>query len=133
MVKMISRNELWRRQYLKNRYMRSLTDEDLKQRAKDIFINHYGLNRECLVTIRVPFDNREFWFSRGAHLLEEFSKRFGQYPAGFDTGSMKHLAFPDPRNPMAARAVTSVKGFPNLKKGSFLVKYGNFPTGQNGE
>ncbi len=122
----MTRHEYWRREYQLNRYMKNLTDIEAEQRAKDIFINYFALDHLCRITMRFPFDDKDFWLSRGTHLLEEFSIRFGPYPSGFDSGFLRQMAFPNPNDRAAPAAVRAVKGFPRLSRGSYLVKYGKY-------
>ncbi len=116
-------HEFWRQQYRLRRYMEHLTEDDLQQRAKEVFNNLILLNKESKISLPKLSSENEKWKMLWTHVLEEFIIRFGPYPSGFTTGFMRHIKIPDPRSPLAPKAANAVKttSFPT---GDYLFKYG---------
>lgn len=119
----MKRHEFWRQQYRLRRYMEHLKEDDLQRRAKEIINNLTLLNEESKISPLPLSIKTEKWMILWTHVLEEFVIRFGPYPAGFTTGSMKDVKIPDPRSPLAPKAANAVKttSFP---RGDYLFKYG---------
>jgi len=117
--------EHWQQQYHADRYLEYLSDDDLKQRAKDIFVNVLTITNNGKIGTHPPNTaDGQYWMRCWTELLYEFQLRFGPYPAGFTDGSIKDACIPDPSNPIISRA-TKIINAKNLKVGSFLAKYGN--------
>ncbi len=97
------RHELWRQQYrLSGRYMQHLKEEELQQRARDVFNNLIQLNHEPKISLPVPREG-EKWMILWTHVLEEFVIRFGPFPSGFENGFMKNMRIPDTASTLAKR------------------------------
>lgn len=117
------RHEHWREQYRVRRYMEYLKTVDLEQRAKDVFQNLLVLTEEAKIGLPPINGNGHYWMSTWTHVLEEFSLRYGPYPAGFTNGFMKTARIPSPMSTLAEKAARAVKQ-KRLEPGSYLVKYG---------
>ena len=119
------RHELWCQQYRLIRYMEHLKEDDLQQRAKDVFNNLTLLNEESKISLPKLSSDTEKWMILWTHVLEEFCIRYGPNPAGFTTGFMKDIRIPNPGSPLAAKAANAVKttSFP---QGDYIFKYGKF-------
>lgn len=105
----IKRHELWRKQYRFDRYMKHLSDQELKQRARDIFVNQLVLTNDNKIGLH-PIDGEgEYWVIIFTHLLEEFVLRFGPYPAGFTDGFIQKAKIPDPRHESAEKACAAAR------------------------
>jgi hypothetical protein len=105
--------------------MQHLKEDDLQQRAKDVFNNLISLNRDSKISLPGFLGETEKWMILWTHVLEEFVIRFGPYPAGFTTGFMKDIRIQDPRSPLAPKAANAVKTT-GLPQGDCLFKYGKF-------
>lgn len=117
--------EYWQQQYLTDRYLEYLSDVDLKQRAKDIFVNVLTITNNSKVGLHPPETSEgQYWMRCWTETLYEFQLRFGPYPAGFTDGSMKDANIPHPSEPIIARA-NKIINDKNLKTGTYLVKYGS--------
>jgi hypothetical protein len=86
----LPRHVMWRRLYDDNRYGRSLTDLELKQRIDDLIYNLLTLTSDGKLGI-IRMDNRDNTAiaEKLTHMLEEMQLRHGPYPAGFDGSSLK--------------------------------------------
>lgn len=122
----MKRHEWWRKEYRERRYMEHLTEDELHQRTKDVFLNLMVITEENKVGLHPVNAEGRYWMSVWTHVLEEFVLRFGPYPAGFDKGFIQNLRVPSPEDPLAARAAAVVKALnkSDLRPGSYLVKYG---------
>ena len=59
------------------------------------------------------------------HLLEEYTIRFGPYPAGFKRGLINEIRIPDPRLDIACKACDVVKRL-RIEPNKYLFKYSQF-------
>ena len=110
--------------------MEYLTDVELKQRARDIFLNVTTINNENKI-IPVPLnEGGDEWIRLFTHTLEEFNIRFGPFPAGFTDGFIKETPIPNPQSKISSIACEIVKKL-NLQSGTFLVKFGKYCYLQN--
>jgi hypothetical protein len=124
----MERHERWRTAYRASRYMEHLTESEVQQRAKDIFLNLMVLTEENKIGLP-PIDAEGcHWMVLWTHILEEFMIRYGPYPAGFENGFITDLRTPRPDSPLATKAAQVVKAadLKELQPGSFLVKYGKY-------
>ncbi|MFH1885204.1 MAG: hypothetical protein ABIM40_00785 [Pseudomonadota bacterium] len=116
-------HEVWRHQYRANRYMKSLSIEDLKQRFIDIFNNLMVLDKECKISVPPICQKTLYWITIWTHILEEFEIRFGPYPSGLTDGFIKNVKMPFPSSPMAKKAANTVKTT-DIIDDNLLFKYG---------
>jgi len=105
--------------------MEHLSDDELYQRFRDVFINLFIITEENKISPLIDA-NGHYWMVTWTHVLEEFVTRFGPYPAGFKTGLTDGFIIPRPDNPLSIKAVEVFKHVDKsiLKPGSYLVKYG---------
>jgi hypothetical protein len=103
--------------------MEHLKEDDLQQRAKDVFNNLISLDEESKISLPKLSSETEKWMILWKHVLEEFAIRFGSYPSGFTTGFIKNARIPDPRSPLALKAADAVKTT-SLPQGDYFFKYG---------
>lgn len=115
---------MWRMQYRSRRYMEHLSEEELEQRVRDVVLNQMVLTEENKIGLPPIEKYGEYWMVMWTHLLEEFSIRYGPYPAGFDRGFIKDLKTPDPRLPLAPKACEAVKRL-QISPNKFVFKYNN--------
>lgn len=119
----MKRQEMIQLQYRARRYMQHLTDQELEQRAKDIFLNQLVLTEENKIGLHPIKQEGEYWGTVCIHLLEEFNIRYVPYPAGFKRGFIKDVRVPDPRLDIASNACNVVKR-QKLEPNKYLFKYG---------
>lgn len=119
----IPRHETWRRMYRANRYCRHLSQTELNQRIRDVFVNLLVLTPGAKIG-PLPIDpDGAKWMELWTHVLEEMSLRYGPYPAGFTRDILHSEPFPDLVGLLGqkASAVLSAKG---LRPGQVFIKFG---------
>ena len=114
---------MWRAQYRTRRYMEHLTEEELQQRAKDVFLNQLVLTNEAKIGLPPINAEGQYWMIQWTHILEEFVIRYGPYPSGFTSGFMKDLSIPRPDVPLAECAAKAVRGR-EIAQGTYFAKFG---------
>jgi len=115
---------MWLAQYRTRRYMEHLAENELRQRAKDVFLNQLVLTKEAKIGLPPINAEGQYWMILWTHVLEEFVIRYGPYPAGFTNGFMKDLSsFPRPDIPLAKLAAKAVQSR-EVVQGTYIVKYG---------
>ena len=119
----MKRHEMIRLQYRERRYMEHLSDQELENRAKDIFLNQLVLTEEKKIGLHPINQEGEYWMTVFTHLLEEYVIRFGLYPAGFPRGLINQVRIPDPGLDTATRACEVVRKL-RIEPGKYLIKYG---------
>lgn len=120
---MMKRHEVWRAQYRAHRYMLHLSDAEVRQRAKDVFLNMPVMTEKAKIGLPPVNSESTDWMVLWTHVLEEFVIRFGPYPLGFETGFMSDVSVPLPSNPLAEKAAAVVANR-TAPQGAYLVKYG---------
>lgn len=118
----MKRQEMIQLQYRARRYMQHLTDQELEQRAKDIFLNQLVLTEENKIGLHPIKQEGEYWATVCIHLLEEFNIRYGPYPAGFKRGFIKEVRVPDPNLDIASKACNVVKRM-NVEPNKHFFRY----------
>jgi hypothetical protein len=103
--------------------MEHLTDEEVQQRAKDVFLNMLVITEDAKIGLPPINPESTYWIELWTNVLDEFVVRFGPYPAGFDTGFMTALPIPLPSHPLASQAAAAVSTRA-ATRGTYLVKYG---------
>lgn len=119
----MNRNEAWRLQYRLRRYMEYLSDSELKQRARDVFLNVITISNQNKFDLVPLNDGGSEWLRLFTHLCEEFKIRFGPFPAGFTDGFIKKTPIPDPLSIISSRACDIVKQL-SLQPRTYLIEYG---------
>jgi hypothetical protein len=117
---MIPRHELWRRDYRRDRYMRSATIEDIGQRSRDIAANMLGVNEQGQLTPGQMSPEKEQWWVLWTHILEELGLRGAEYGSVnlIDTEAMPWISAPD-----APRGLRILRG-KSLPSTSYLARVG---------
>lgn len=114
----------WRVDYRARRYLENLSDDELRQRGRDVFRNFMTINPAGKASpLLVGHRLHAYWRMRFVHFLEECVNRFGPYPNGLGNEFTDELRIPKPtsRKVIAARAATDRS---LLEDGKYLVKYG---------
>jgi hypothetical protein len=113
---LLPRQEWWRRQYVADRYMRGLSDEELDHRFADIFSNTTILTQEG----KHGIGNIE-WMEKFTHVMEELTFRRRGFPP-HDT-IKERFAIPKPSMPALGPMIR--EKYPNGIPSEFtLFKYG---------
>ncbi len=99
----MQRHEAWRHMYRRNRYCEHLTQTELNQRIRDIFVGLLRVTPEAKIGLPEmdPAGARamELW----THVLEEMVVRHGPYPNGFTREILHSEPFPDFAGDLARR------------------------------
>ncbi len=119
----MKRHEVWRLQYRSRRYMEHLSDDEVRQRARDVFLNLLVITEEAKIGLPPINPESSYWMELWTHVLEEFALRFGPYPQGIEPAFISEAGIPLPSDPRmeSAAAVVARRG---LTQGTYLVKYG---------
>ena len=120
----IPRNEAWRQMYRDDRYCRQLSQGELTQRVRDVFVNMMRVTPEAKIGLPAMDAAGIRWMEIWTHVLEEMALRHGPYPNGFTREILHSEPFPDFAGELAGKAagILSARG---LKPGEVFVKYGN--------
>jgi hypothetical protein len=114
---------MWRQQYRSRRYMQHLGHEEVRQRARDVFLNLIVITEEAKIGLPPINPESTYWMELWTHVLEEFVLRFGPYPQGFEDGFIREGAIPLPSDPRAEKAAAIVSRRA-ATQGAYVVKYG---------
>ncbi len=121
---MIRRQDLWLKQYHSRRYMEHLTDTELEDRFRDIFVNFLSLTTDAKIGLVGLSEGGARWGELFSHVMEEYALRCQSIPRlDMREGFASRIGVPDPRSPLAEKAAAAVRE-KNLHAGSYLVKYG---------
>ena len=114
----------WRQEYRAQRYMRWLTEPELRQRYCDIFRNFMTINAAGL-TSPLPTQHpwHGYWRLRFNQIVAEYEIRFGPYPGGMDTHNGDDMYFPrtDSKRIVEGRAAVQGRAF---VQGKHFFKFG---------
>ncbi len=113
----------WREDYRRKRYLKHLSNEQLRQRFIDIFQNLYFLRQDSKLVFPPPDTNGEHWTQIFTQVLEEHVLRFGPFPNGFTDGFMKNIGILRPDSARAKRAIAATQKW-NPPNTPYFVKYG---------
>ena len=121
---MINIDEKWRVEYRVHRYLTDLSDDELRNRGQDAFLNFMTINDAGKASpLPTTHQWHVYWRMRFVHFLEECVLRFGSYPNGLGPQFIIGLKFPNPKS-KKVRAAMSAVGREGLEDGKYLVKYG---------
>ena len=116
-------HEAWRRMYRDNRYCRHLSQVELNQRVRDVFLNNLRLTADAKIAIpsmgREGMRGMELW----THVLEEMALRHGPYPNGFTRDILHSEPFPDLVGELGRKAA-SILSSEGLIAGDVFIKFG---------
>lgn len=112
-----------RRQYDSRRYARHLSQPELNQRIRDVFLNLLRVNPEAKIDIGPITEESAIWMEKWTHILEEMQLRYGPYPAGFTREILHSEPFPDFVSELAKKATTRLSSL-ELKRGDVFIKFG---------
>lgn len=122
----MARSDFWRRSYDERRYMRTLTQDELNHRFRDLFLNFLRLKEGDATIGLVPVnEDGSVWIEKITHFFEEMYLRHGPPPAGFtrEMVSPGNETFPDFASDLARKAATRIAQL-NLKRGDVFMKFG---------
>ncbi|MHB8527768.1 MAG: hypothetical protein ACYDD2_16710 [Candidatus Acidiferrales bacterium] len=112
-----------RRQYDSRRYARHLSQSELNQRIRDVFLNLLRVNPEAKIDIGPITAESSIWMEKWTHVLEEMQLRHGPYPAGFTREILHREPFPDLASDLSRRAAARLSAL-GLKRGDVFIKFG---------
>ena len=114
----------WSEEYRSHRYLRDVSDDEVRQRGRDVFRNFMTINVEGKASpLPAEHERHNYWRMRLVHFLEECAIRFGPYPSGLGLEFTDNLKFPNPNSERIARA-RKLCFTHKLVYGKYLVKYG---------
>jgi hypothetical protein len=120
----LRRHEWWRQRYRGDRYARHLAQRELNQRFRDLVLNFLVLTPEAKVGL-VPMSEAGIrWIELITDTLEEFSLRYGPYPAGFIAEVHREQPAPDFAGELAQKAASALSSR-GLVSQQVFIKYGN--------
>lgn len=114
-------HEIAQEQYRQQRYLEHLTDKQLTQRARDVFMNLTVLTKECKIGLSDSPRDRLYWNVLWSDVIEEFNLRCGGFIA--DASFVKELRIPRPDTDQARRSAHLVRTT-KVHLGKTLFKYG---------
>lgn len=125
---LITRNDSWRAEYRRRRYLADLSRADLNKRFEDVVNNMVVLTEGGQLGLRPmkkPYrdDRGMYWMILWTHILEEFCLRYGPYPNGIDDGSLRKIDIVKPSFPDIPKAVTAIAGIDHKNK-EYFYKFG---------
>lgn len=120
---MMPRHEVWRRQYRNHRYCRHLTQLELNQRFRDVFVNMLRLTDKAKIGLPAMDAEGVRWMETWTHVLEEMALRHGPAPNGFTPDILHNEPVPDFVGELGRKCahVLSERG---LQPNQVFIKYG---------
>lgn len=115
--------EAWRRMYRSRRYCRDLTQTELNQRIRDIFLGFLTIEPSGKIGLRKMGPEGVRWMTLWTHVLEEMALRHGPFPKGFTREILHSEPFPDFIGALGRRTA-SILASRNLQPNTFLIKFG---------
>jgi hypothetical protein len=112
-----------RRQYDLRRYARHLSQSELNQRIRDVFLNLLRVNPEAKIDLGLITAESSTWMEKWTHVLEEMQLRHGPFPSGFTRETLHSEPFPDFASDLAKRAAARLSSLA-LKRGDVFIKFG---------
>jgi hypothetical protein len=119
----LPRHIIWRRRYDERQYARHLSQPELHQRLRDIFLNIFRVVPGPKLEFGPITDANAFWIEKFTHVLEELQLRFGPYPGGFSSDLLREenlLRFVSEISQKAAKRLSSI----SLQPGHVFIKFG---------
>jgi hypothetical protein len=101
----LKRHEFWRLEYRRRRYLEHTTEDDLRERMRDIICNITVLTNDGKIGFLALDDGGAYWIKTFTYVLEEYSLRGRGLPPRF----MKGASLPKPTWPQTPRAETLLK------------------------
>lgn len=117
----MSRQEAWRLSYRKNRYCQHLSQQELNQRVRDVFLRMLTLTPEAQVGVLGVNPEGIRWMELWTHVLEEMVLRFGPYPSGFTRDILHSEPLPDFTGELASKAASRLE---HLRATNVAIKFG---------
>ena len=115
------RHEVWRLTYRKHRYCQHLSQLELNQRVRDIFLTMLTLTPEAMIVVLPITTEGVRWFELWTHALEEAALR-GSFPAEL----FEEITFleptPDLAGDLASKAATKLL---HLHSNNVAIKFGS--------
>jgi hypothetical protein len=120
MLHAMTRQEMWRQQYLLRRYLEHSTAPDIAARLRYLIENVTTLLPNGIVGFLPPEPEGKHWYELVTHVQEEYRKRGAEPPEGFLKGAL----VPNPTSPVARAAIRAIRATTVPAEGTYLVKLG---------
>lgn len=88
-------HEMWRQSYRNYHYCRHLSEPELKQRFRDVFLNLLRLTPKAQIGLPAIDAEGAKWMELWTHVLEEMAQRYGPYPNGMTRDILHDEPIPD--------------------------------------
>ncbi len=116
----IRNSDLWRMNYLNDRYMEYLPKEELFQRCLNVLYNFITINQDGKISLRLPDERSKFWSPIITEIQTELSLKGSQFPPpeiAQDLGKL--ISFPN------IETVISKMKTITFPRAPYFVKYGD--------
>lgn len=120
---LLPRHEIWRRQYRANRYARHLSDQEMNQRIRDVFLGMLRLTPEAKIGLPPLGGEGVRMMEEWTHVLEEMALRNRPYPTGFTRDILHSEPIPDFASELGSKAASRL-GMLGLERDTVFVKFG---------
>ena len=124
-ARLLPRHILWRQEYRRSRYCKHLTQPELNQRVRDVFLRLLTVTSDAKVGILSPTPEGVRWYELWTHALEEMALRFGPYPNGFTREILHSEPVPEFTGELARRACNRLE---HLGASNVAIKRGELGT-----
>lgn len=119
----ITRQQMWERQYAQRRYARHLSQPELNQPLRDVFLNMLKLGADAKISLGAITPESAVWMEKWAHMLFEMRLRHGPFPNGFTRDILHSKPFPNFASELAEKAARRM-GSLGLTSGEVFIKFG---------
>jgi hypothetical protein len=119
----ITRQQVWESQYAQRRYARHLSQAELNQRVRDVFLNMLKLGFDAKISLGAITSESAVWLEKWAHMLCEMHLRHGPFPSGFTRDILHREPFPNFASELAGKAAQRMSSL-GLTAGEVFVKFG---------
>ncbi|WJM81070.1 hypothetical protein [Pectobacterium brasiliense] len=117
--------EYWELEYLNNRYMRHLSEQELQERTIDIMDNITTLTEKGQLGLHCSEESGHYWLILWTHIIKEFNLRYGPYPNGFTNGFIKNADIVKPTYPSPPNSKLAIDSIGGIERNQ-LYKFGRY-------
>ena len=115
--------DTWRRLYRENRYCRHLSQSELSQRLRDVFLNNLRLTPKAKVGLHPMEKGGLRGMETFTHVLEEMALRHGPYPNGLTEDVFHREPIPNFVGELGRKAADALAS-KGLTAGDVFIKFG---------
>jgi hypothetical protein len=117
------RDEMWRKAYRHDRYLKALTQLELNRRLRDLIRNVVILTSDAKIGLPPLNPIGIEWMALITHIAEELRLTYGPWPAGLTGEANREEKFPDFAGALAQKAATALAARGLMSREVFL-RYG---------